>query len=110
MKSYMESEIESSGGGEDDDSVDAASAIYERGKTLALIGILGDKVLSIEDALRRVQKGTYGFCKMCGQRITPARLEIMPHVTLCVRCQARKEASTRHGHATIRAAIRSKEE
>ena len=110
LKSYLASEVESSGGGEDDDSVDAALAIYEREKTLALIGNLRDKVLSIENALRLVRQGTYGTCEDCGQKIDPARLEIVPQATLCVRCQAKTEASIRRGRVSTGAFIRSEED
>ena len=110
LKLYLGAEVEPSGGGEDDDSVDAASAIYEREKTFALIGNLQDKILSIENALRLVKKGSYGICETCGQKIDPARLEIVPHATLCVRCQARAEASARRGRASVRAATRREEE
>ena len=105
LRSYLESEIEPSSGAEDDDSVDAASAIYEREKTLALIRALEDKALSIQDALRKVKEGTYGICEMCGEEIDPARLEIMPHTSLCVRCQAKAEAGARRSRQTINRSV-----
>jgi DnaK suppressor protein len=36
--------------------------------------------------LARLDQGDYGICEICGQVIDPARLEILPHTTLCVRC------------------------
>ena len=99
-------EVESSGGGEDGDSVDAASAIYECQKTIALIGNLRDKILSIDNALRMVRKGCYGICEMCGERIDPARLEIVRQATLCVRCQAKAEARMRRGRPVVRVPLR----
>lgn len=74
-----------------EDDVDAASEMYERQKNLALLQTLEAKLESIEQALRVAQTGTYGICQMCGKRIDPARLEIMPHATLCVSCQAKQE-------------------
>ena len=73
------------------DSVDAASDIYEREKTLAIIQTLEKKLVSIERALRATEKGTYGICEVCGEAIDPGRLEVMPHTTTCVKCQARME-------------------
>lgn len=64
---------------------------YEREKTLALIQALERKVESIDRALRIAHKGTYGICEGCGQRIDPARLEIIPEATLCLECQRRTE-------------------
>ncbi|MBC7262785.1 MAG: TraR/DksA C4-type zinc finger protein [Chloroflexi bacterium] len=74
-----------------EDDVDAASEMYERQKNLALLQTLEAKLESIEQALRVAQRGTYGICQACGKKIDPARLEIMPHATLCVSCQAKQE-------------------
>lgn len=40
----------------------------------------------IKDALHRIEKGTYGICRMCGKEIDPDRLEIVPTAELCERC------------------------
>lgn len=73
------------------DSVDTAADIYEREKTLAIIQTLEKKLVSIERALRATEKGTYGICEVCGEAIDPGRLEVMPHTTTCVKCQAKME-------------------
>ena len=41
----------------------------------------------INQALKRIEVGTYGVCTYCGENIQPARLEIMPTAALCVECQ-----------------------
>jgi RNA polymerase-binding protein DksA len=64
---------------------------YEREKTLALIHTLERKLDSIDHALRLARNGTYGTCESCGERIDPARLEILPEATLCLNCQRQKE-------------------
>lgn len=64
---------------------------YEREKTLALIQTLERKLDSIDHALRLARNGTYGICESCGERIDPARLEILPEATLCLNCQRQKE-------------------
>jgi RNA polymerase-binding transcription factor DksA len=90
LRSYMEvgeERIVSSG----EDSVDAAADVYEREKTLAIIQTLEKKLASIERAIRATEKGSYGICEVCRQPINPARLEVMPHTTTCVKCQARLE-------------------
>ena len=46
---------------------------------------------AIQDGLARLKRGEYGECQNCGDEIPPARLEAMPHATLCVDCQARAE-------------------
>ncbi len=64
---------------------------YEREKTLALIQTLERKLDSINHALQMARNGTYGICESCGERIDPARLEILPEATLCLDCQRKKE-------------------
>jgi DnaK suppressor protein len=52
-------------------------ALYQRTK---------EKIESIEAALQRIDEGSYGICQSCGERIDRARLEIIPHAKLCIRC------------------------
>jgi DnaK suppressor protein len=94
LRSYLETEIER-GAAEEEDVPDSAGDIYEREKTLALIRTLEDKLAAIEHALRSSAVGTYGICERCGEKIPPERLEIMPHTSLCVRCQAEAERPPR---------------
>jgi RNA polymerase-binding transcription factor DksA len=42
-----------------------------------------------EDALARLDAGTYGACTRCGDQISSERLEILPAARYCVGCQAR---------------------
>ncbi|MET9272124.1 TraR/DksA C4-type zinc finger protein [Kribbella sp. NPDC003557] len=41
----------------------------------------------IDAAVERVQDGSYGVCHGCQERIPVGRLEILPYVRYCVRCQ-----------------------
>lgn len=65
--------------------------LYEREKTLALLRNLEEKLDSIGYALRLIEEGTYGICENCGREIIPARLEALPHTTLCIECKALME-------------------
>ncbi|MBP5628130.1 TraR/DksA C4-type zinc finger protein [bacterium] len=40
----------------------------------------------VNDALARIEDGTYGFCQMCGKPIPQARLEAIPEAELCLSC------------------------
>jgi RNA polymerase-binding transcription factor DksA len=40
----------------------------------------------INEALRRIADGTFGKCGRCGKDIPKARLEIVPHARLCIKC------------------------
>jgi DnaK suppressor protein len=42
-------------------------------------------------ALGRLNNGTYGECLMCGEEISPKRLEAVPWTPYCIRCQERIE-------------------
>lgn len=64
---------------------------YEREKTWALMQRLERKLESVQYALRLAQAGTYGICESCGDRIAPARLEVLPETTLCLDCQRQIE-------------------
>ncbi len=64
--------------------------IYEWEFNLSLRRSLEDKAKSIEAALLRMEKGTYGICQECGRRISPERLAILPHTTLCIKCAQAK--------------------
>jgi DnaK suppressor protein len=71
----------------DEADVDA----YEREKTWALVQRLERKLESIDRALRNARSGSYGTCEDCGERIDPARLEVLPEATLCLNCQRKVE-------------------
>jgi len=53
-----------------------------------------EKLIEINDALERIEDGTYGICEECGKRITPNRLKIMPFARLCVPCKSDIEKQT----------------
>jgi DnaK suppressor protein len=48
-------------------------------------------LLELEEALKRIEKGTYGVCESCGQKIPPRRLEAYLAARLCVQCKSRLE-------------------
>lgn len=45
----------------------------------------------IDDALNRLEEGTYGICIDCGEEISEGRLKVVPFATHCVKCQERNE-------------------
>ncbi|MBN1661189.1 MAG: TraR/DksA C4-type zinc finger protein [Anaerolineae bacterium] len=72
---------------------DDASEAYEQAKDLALRQNTEQLLIQIRDALAQFDRGTYGVCKGCGKDIDPARLQALPYVTLCLRCQQRQKKS-----------------
>ena len=45
---------------------------------------------AIEEALRRIEQGTYGVCRDCGERISDARLTAIPWTRSCITCKAKQ--------------------
>ncbi|AKG52941.1 putative DNA-binding protein [Dehalogenimonas sp. WBC-2] len=56
---------------------------------LALEKRILDQIAEVDDALVKLEKGTFGKCEMCGQTLDPARLAILPYAKLCVACKAK---------------------
>jgi RNA polymerase-binding transcription factor len=71
---------------------DDATEVYEQAKELALHENAKQLLDQVTDALDRFEQGTYGICENCGEEIDPARLEALPYVNLCLRCQQRLKA------------------
>jgi DnaK suppressor protein len=73
-------------------AADRASETYEEEKALGLRSHFEGELVDVEDALRRVDDGTYGTCAECGRQISPERLEAMPAARLCIDCQSKVKA------------------
>lgn len=78
-------------GGFDDDPADAGSASFERETAQSLSKHARKLLEQIDDALRRMDAGTYGICQRCGERIDVARIEALPYAELCMECKRRDE-------------------
>jgi RNA polymerase-binding transcription factor DksA len=50
-----------------------------------------DALIAIERTIERLDRGTYGICSVCGERIPADRLEALPSTPHCVRCVAAGE-------------------
>ena len=51
----------------------------------------GRLIYHIDEALRRIQEGTYGNCIRCGKPISAARLQAVPHARMCIECKSAEE-------------------
>src|ERR671911_2339337 len=47
---------------------------------------------AIEEALLRIDKGTYGICRDCGEPIAAARLRAIPWTRVCITCKEKQKA------------------
>lgn len=50
------------------------------------------RLSEIEEALWRIENGTYGVCEDCQTRIPKARLDAIPYTALCVKCSTRRSS------------------
>ncbi|MBI4418315.1 MAG: TraR/DksA C4-type zinc finger protein [Ignavibacteriales bacterium] len=62
----------------------------EREKTFLFASREGKFLNYLDDALKRIDKGDYGFCNDCGKLIEKERLEAVPHAQLCVDCKLKR--------------------
>jgi DnaK suppressor protein len=70
---------------------DHASDILDREVDESLEENAGLIVREIDDALRRIDAGTYGTCVSCGRPIPEERLDAVPYAVLCVPCKRDEE-------------------
>jgi DnaK suppressor protein len=77
------------------DTYDLASEERDREIHFILSDRERNKVKNIDDALERMQEGTYGVCDACGLEIAEERLEAMPFTRLCRDCQQDQEREAR---------------
>jgi DnaK suppressor protein len=62
----------------------------EREKTFLFASREGKFLNYLDDALKRIDKGVYGFCTDCGKLIEKERLEAVPHAQLCIDCKLKR--------------------
>jgi DnaK suppressor protein len=73
------------------DEEDQASVSLLAETQLSLLGPKRQELEAIEEALIRLDNGSYGLCEDCGQSIEPRRLEIIPEAPLCRNCASQRE-------------------
>jgi DnaK suppressor protein len=68
---------------------------FARGMDFALMEMEFDTLRKIDDALLRLEEGSYGVCAECDERISEARLRALPFASLCRDCQEHEEERVR---------------
>lgn len=74
------------------DMTDQASAEADQNFKLRLREREQKLMKKIDEALERINNGTFGICESCGEEISLKRLEARPVTTLCIDCKTRQEA------------------
>jgi DnaK suppressor protein len=62
---------------------------------MALMQMKSETLSKIDQAIARLEDGTYGLCQECDQEIAAARLKALPFAALCRDCQEDTEAAVR---------------
>ena len=78
------------------DAVESADADIQEDLEFALVQMKSETLNKINDALARLETGTYGNCFDCGEEIAEKRLRALPFAVRCKDCeQARENAENR---------------
>jgi DnaK suppressor protein len=70
---------------------DVATDNYDREFSLGLASNDRQSLYELDDALKRIEEGTFGVCEECKTVLTKARLKALPYARLCLNCQQKRE-------------------
>lgn len=71
---------------------DVATDMYDREFLLGLASNDRELLYQIDEAMGRMEEGTYGLCDSCQKSIPVTRLKAIPHVRTCLKCQEKLES------------------
>ncbi|WP_458464255.1 TraR/DksA C4-type zinc finger protein [Paenibacillus sp.] len=77
----------------DNHPADAGTETFERSRDIAIDDTLTDEFNQVNDALERMEQGTYGTCVTCGESIPFERLEAIPYTAYCIDDTPNREIS-----------------
>lgn len=72
----------------DEESGEGGTTTIDRERDLALAASALAAVEEIDDAIRKIERGTYGRCETCHEQISRMRLRALPFARQCVRCKS----------------------
>jgi RNA polymerase-binding transcription factor len=79
-------------GSKSGDWIDQSSQESDLHVRLALKQTDSKLLRAIDEAIHRIDQGTYGICMECENEIAPARLEAVPWTRVCIDCKAKQGA------------------
>ncbi|MDI2098829.1 TraR/DksA family transcriptional regulator [Ruicaihuangia caeni] len=74
------------GSADDEHDPEGPTMSHEWSRVTALVETARADLHGLDEAVRRVEEGTYGVCRRCGGPIAPGRLEARPTAELCIDC------------------------
>jgi len=66
---------------------DMSSATYSRDVLFNVSETQRQRIHDIDVALEQIEKGEYGICMSCGEKISPRRMEVRPFSRYCIECK-----------------------
>ncbi|WP_035171802.1 TraR/DksA C4-type zinc finger protein [Caldanaerobius polysaccharolyticus] len=75
----------------DNHPADIGTETYEQEKNYALLAHENRILKEVNDALKRIEEGSYGICNHCGKPIEEERLKAIPYASLCIECEKQNE-------------------
>ena len=74
---------------------DMSADTYERELAMNIASSEQEVLYQIDDALKRIDEGTYGVCQQCSKPIVMSRLRAVPYTSMCIECQRSKEQKSK---------------
>lgn len=71
---------------DDEHDSEGSTVGFERARVAGLLDRAKTRVAELEAAARRMEEGSYGYCRSCGNNIGSERLAALPTAQLCIRC------------------------
>ena len=71
---------------DDEHDPEGATIAFERSQIGSLVKQVQHHLAEVDDAIARLDAGTYGVCERCGSPIGAERLEALPAARTCIRC------------------------
>ncbi len=87
----IQQSVREEGVGYSNHMADVGSEVFEQARDVSLARQLQRSLEDTRRALQKFDDGTYGLCESCGAAIDVSRLEALPSVRYCIRCQSRRE-------------------
>ncbi len=87
------------------DAEEQSVSDFAKDMEFALVQMKADTLSRIDEALRRLEAGTYGKCAECGREIPEARLKALPFAVLCREDQEREESREAEEKQTVLRAL-----
>jgi len=84
------------------DMAESAEVDLQEELGFALMQMKAETLVRTNDALRRLEAGTFGVCASCGDDISEARLRALPFAVRCTECEKRRERTATSSHLSPR--------